>query len=118
MSASNLRPGVRAGFLVERSLSLVDVDVNKAEAIEKEIDGLMGVQSVSFDEDHRRLHIAYDAAHVQLDQIEAVVHKHQGELDNSWWMRFKRGWYRYGDGNTRDNAELEPFCCSKVPPGK
>jgi len=118
MSDTHHKPGVHEAYLVNRHLWLESLDAEKAATIAQEIEALIGVDSLMLDPDSRRLDIAYDASVLQIEQIEAIVHCHGSDLDQSWWTRFKVGWYRYTDQNVQGNAKHEPWCCSKMPPRK
>jgi len=118
MSNTDHKPGVHEVYLVRRKLKLDSLDAEQATAIAQEIEPLLGVDSVALDPVTRRLDIAYDASVLQLEQIEVIVRRYGSDLDQSWWNRFKEGWYRFTDQNVLDNARHEPWCCSKVPPRK
>ncbi len=111
MSEVHHKPGVHDAYLMKRHLKLDDLDADKAALIAQEIHQLVGVDTVALDPETQRLDIAYDASVLQIEQIETVVRRHGSDLDHRWWTRFKEGWYRYTD----DNAQHEPWCCSKVP---
>lgn len=89
MSKKAHRPGVREGFLVKRNLKLSGVNEANAAAMEAELDGLLGVDEVSIDQEQQQLRIAYDACNLQIDGVEEVVRAHQGDIANGWWTRFK-----------------------------
>ena len=65
-----------------------------------------------------RLVVDFDGTHYSTDELVDFIEAHGGHLSNGWWERQKIGWYRATDSNVRDNAEHEPFCCSKIPPMK
>ncbi len=97
MSTTEHKPGVHAACLVNRHLKLEGLDALKVETIAQEIDGLLGVDSVFLDEDSQYLDIAYDASHLSIDDVEAIVRKHGRDLDHGWWTHFQEGWYRFTD---------------------
>jgi hypothetical protein len=65
-----------------------------------------------------RLIVTFDATHWSTDVLVELVGTHGGHLKDGWWERRKLARYRFGDENTRANANLDPFCCSKIPPMK
>lgn len=112
------RVGVHESCLVIRHLKLEGLDHDKAEAIGQEVDAIMGVDMVSLNEDEAILNVAYDASKLNIDTIEAIVHKHGADIGHGWATRFKEGWYRFTDQNIRDNFHHEPWSCHKPPPGR
>lgn len=118
MSNVHHRPGVREEFLVKRQLKLQTLDEARADVIAEEVDGLTGVDSTELNASTGRLDIAYDATHLDLEQVYEILRKHDSGLERGWWNRFKDKWYRFTDQNIRDNARHIPNCCSKPPPGK
>ena len=114
------RPGVDERYLVKRHLQLEHLEPEAAEPIVQDIDALIGVDRVSVDTEASSVDIAYDAStsdHMLTD-IENVLYRHGCDMSGNWWARFKRNWYEFSDRNIHDNAELQPHCCSKAPPGK
>ena len=51
-------------------------------------------------------------------QLDELIEARGGHLKGGWWERQKIARYRFSDDNIRANANLEPFCCSKIPPMK
>ena len=65
-----------------------------------------------------RLIVTFDATHWSTDALIELVGSHGGHLKGGWWERQKLARYRFSDENIRANANLDPFCCSKIPPMK
>jgi hypothetical protein len=65
-----------------------------------------------------RLVVTFDATHWSTDDLIDFVGAHGGHLKTGWWERRKLAGYRFTDDNVRANANLDPFCCSKIPPMK
>jgi len=116
MSDMDHRPGVREAYLVKRHLKLEALDAARAEAIAQEINRLVGVDKVALDKSSGRLDVAYDAAHLRIEQLEEIVRKYGSDLDHGWWTHFKEGWYRFTDQNVRDNAQHEPWSHHRIMP--
>ena len=111
------RPGVAEASRVVRHLKLeTSPEQNLAIAI-AEIDQLVGIDEVALAEEGTLIHLAYDAATVSIDDIEAILTRHNVEVGHGWWNHFKEGHYRFVDQNVKDNAAHVPSCCSKMPPG-
>ncbi len=110
------RLGISEVTLVVRHLKLEQVDNKAVDAAIAEIDKIYGVDSVSFDQKHHILSVAYDASRICLDCIEDVLAEHKLEVSHDWWTHFKEGYYRYVDQNVKDNASHEPLSCHKMPP--
>ena len=64
------------------------------------------------------LQVTFDGTHWSTDGLLELIETHGGRLETGWWARRKLAWYRSSDDNFRANAELDPFCCSKIPPMK
>jgi Mg-chelatase subunit ChlI len=105
------RLGVSKVNLVTRHLKLDANDVEAVHAAVADIDKLYGLDSVSFDEQRRKLHLAYDARRLCLDCIEEILEKHAIKISHDWWTRFKEEHYRFVDQNVKDNAKKEPWSC-------
>lgn len=118
MSQVHHKPGVQEAFLVKRHLKLEALSAEQATTIAQAIGDLAGVDNVMLDRQSLHLDIAYDASKLNIDQVEAIIREHGGQLDHGWWTHFKEGWYRFTDQNIQDNARFEPSCCNKLPPRK
>ncbi|MEH6594154.1 MAG: cation transporter [Colwellia polaris] len=110
------RVGVRENNLVVRNLRLTKVTDENIDGLIAEIDHLFGLDEVSFNRKERTIHLAYDAANLNLDGIENVIRKHGVDIHNDWWTHTKEGYYKYCDQNVKDNFEHEPWSCHKAPP--
>ena len=118
MSDSEHRLGVSEVNLVTRHLKLETVkDEQALEAAIADIDQLYGLDSVSFNADRRKLHLAYDATRLCLDCVEEILEKYALAVSHDWWTRFKEEHYRFVDQNVKDNARQEPWSCHQTPPG-
>ncbi len=111
MTKQEHRLGVSEINLVERHLKLEKSPSEKIQAAVDEIDKLYGMDSVSFDEKHRVLNMAYDASRLNIDGIEEILKKHDVELNHGWWTHFKEEHYRVVDGNVKENATRDPWSC-------
>lgn len=105
------RLGVSRITLVNRHLKLDFSDFNAVHAAVVDIDELYGIDSVSFDDKKRLLHLAYDASRLCLDCVEEILEKYAVEISHDWWNRFKEEHYRFVDQNIKDNAKKEPWSC-------
>ncbi|MEH6825365.1 MAG: hypothetical protein V7629_15780 [Motiliproteus sp.] len=119
--ASDLKPGVRAVFCVQRSLKLAPTSSalllqrpGVLTALARQAEALLGFNRCGQRRD--RLWFEYDAGHLQLDAL--LVLAAQAGLDPaaSRWTRMRLGWYHYQDANIRDNARnTDSTCCSQSP---
>jgi len=105
------RLGVSETTLVNRHLKLDSSDLDAVKAAVADIDELYGLDSVSFDEQKKKLHLAYDASRLCLDCVEDILDKYAVEISRGWWNRFKEEHYRFVDQNVKDNAKKEPWSC-------
>lgn len=112
----NHRVGVNECCLVIRHLKLKRLEHDTAEVIGQKLEGIIGVDMVSFNEDSSVLNVAYDAGKVNIDDIEAIVREGGADIDDGWWTHLKEGWYRYTDENVRENFKREPWSCHQAPP--
>ena len=110
------RTGVSLANLVVRHLKLEPADDDKLNAAIQEIDQLYGLDGVSFDYKSQVLNLAYDAARLNIDDIEELLKKYNLQISHHWWTRFKKNHYAFVDQNVKDNAKAEPHCCNKLPP--
>ncbi len=88
-----------------------------AQTPEEKIDQLFGIDEVSYNIKEGEIHLAYDAANINLDGIEEVIRKHGADVHDDWWTHTKESYYKFVDQNVKDNAAHKPWSCHKVPPG-
>lgn len=117
MTSKTHRLGVSEATRVVRHLKLEKSQKLQLAAAVAEIDQLYGMDEVALAEEGILIHLAYDASHVSIDDIEAALRRHGVEVGHGWWTHFKEGHYRFVDQNVKDNAAHVPTCCSKMPPG-
>ena len=117
MSDFEHRPGVKEATLVVRNLRLTGVDNQNLEALKTEIDKLFGIEEVIYNEKSGSIYLTYDASHINLEGIEAVIRKHGANIHNDWWTHVKESYYQFVDQNIKDNANHQPHSCHKPPPG-
>ncbi|WFM73112.1 cation transporter [Halomonas sp. CKK8] len=111
MSHHDHRPGVSQASLVTRKLKVKPDAAGHISAAVTEIDTLSGLDSVSYDADHRKLHLAYDAKRLCIDDIEEVLARHGVDISSGRWNRIKEDYYRFIDQNVKDNAKQKPWSC-------
>lgn len=116
MKRKEHRPGVSEVNLVARHVKLEGIEQDCIDAVVSEIDQLYGLDEVSYDEESHVLNIAYDASHMSLDDIEAVLRQHNIDLSHDWWTHFKEGYYKFVDQNVKDNVSHHPWSCHNPPP--
>jgi len=117
MSDLDHRVGVIEANLVVRNLRLSNVYEANCEPLIEEIDKLFGIDEVSYNIKEGAIHLAYDATHIDLDGIEAIIRKHGADLHNDWWTHTKEGYYQFVDQNIKDNATHKPWSCHHLPQG-
>ena len=98
-----------------RHLRLERLESGKAELIESTIDKIVGIDSVSINEDQHKLDVSYDASQVNINQIESIINQYGNGIGSDWWTKFKKSWYQFTDSNTMSNARHKPGCCNKPP---
>jgi hypothetical protein len=111
------RPGVSKANGVVRHLKLEESRQPSLTAAVAEIDPLSGMYEVSLTDERTIIHLTYDATRVSIDDIEAILTRHNVEVGHGWWNHFKEGHHRYVDQNVKDNAAHVPTCCNKLPSG-
>ena len=114
MSDLDHRVGVREANLVVRLSNVYEAN---CEPLIEEIDKLFGIDEVSYNIKEGAIHLAYDATHIDLDGIEAIIRKHGADLHNDWWTHTKEGYYQFVDQNIKDNATHKPWSCHHLPQG-
>jgi hypothetical protein len=111
MSNQEHRLGVSEVNLVRRHLKLDTSDLEAVHAAVADIDEFYGLDSVSYDPDHRKLHLAYDAKRLGIDDIEEVLAQHGVDIGAGRWNRIKEDYYRFIDQNVKENAKQKPWSC-------
>ncbi|NIW09206.1 MAG: hypothetical protein GWN33_00820 [Gammaproteobacteria bacterium] len=109
------RTGVNPGFLAKHKLALSGLNATNVKSISAEIDKLWAVDGVLINEQKQTIKIAYDASHHDIDEMIEIIRKHDAEIDDSWWTRYKLGWQRQTDQNIKDNSMHVASCCNKAP---
>ncbi|QFU22775.1 cation transporter [Shewanella eurypsychrophilus] len=115
MSDLDHRGGVKEVNLVVRHLKLEGITAKNKQVILDKIDRIIGIDSVSFDEDTATLNLAYDATHCDLDLFQQLIQEEGADLSHSMWTRVKEGYYKYVDQNVKDNSEHDPYCNNALP---
>lgn len=107
----------QAQFLLRRKLAVEGLTETRWEGFIQELNHH---PCVDFAEriSENRLIVTFDATHWSTDALIELVGANGGYLKGGWWERQKLARYRFSDENIRANANLDPFCCSKIPPMK
>jgi hypothetical protein len=117
MRTKEHRPGVKEVNIVTRHLGLSrPIDAETLNQAMVEIDRLIGLDSITFDDESDKLHFSYDASRLCIDCVEDVLTTYGIQPKQDWWTRFKEGHYRFVDQNVRENARREPWSCHRTPP--
>lgn len=82
----------------------------------REVQALPGVCRAEVDLAHQRLAVRYDATRVDFQAIKAALESAGYPPPGNWWTHLKESWYRFVDGNLRDNANAPPPACCNKPP--
>ena len=109
---------IPTGFRLKRTVRLDGITQEQSQKIQSRFADNPNVENLSFDLNSKTMTTQYHGAYVSIDNILDILDELGVKSSQRFRDRIKLGWYRYGDENTRDNARLEPFCCSKIPPGK
>lgn len=117
MSNFEHRVGVNEDNLVVRTVKLAKITPQNKGDILTKIDEAFGVDAVSFDDNKNELKVAYDATHINLEDIEVIIKGFGGDVADSWWNHIKEDYYKFVDQNVKDNAQHKPWSCHKSPPG-
>lgn len=94
------------------------VHADDAMAIESTIGALPGVCKVFADVEKHRVTVRYDASQINYQAILDALENTSFPPMNSWWSRFKGGWFQFADVNARDNAKAPPAACCNKPPAE
>ena len=116
MNKSEHRLGVSVANLVVRHIKVEQCEIVQIRATIDEINKLIGLDDISFDEKSNVLNLAYDASKVCIDGVEEILKRNGIAVSHDWWTKFKEGYYRFVDENVRDNSKHEPLSCHKPPP--
>lgn len=109
---------IPTGFRLKRTVRLDGITQEQSQQIQLLYADDPNIENLSFDLKSKTMTAQYHGAYVGIDSIISALSELGVKPSRRFRDRVKLGWYRYGDENTRDNARLEPFCCSKIPPGK
>jgi hypothetical protein len=120
-AVSELRPGVRSSFCVQRrvkltplSLILLEQQPSVISALGQQAELLIGFNQLELRD--YTLWLEYDAGHQQLDTWLALLEQAGVHPDMGRWSRMRLGWYRYQDANIRDNSRnTSSTACSQSP---
>jgi hypothetical protein len=107
------RLGVSEINLVERHLKVQKATEEQVCAAVEEIDSLYGIDEVSFDPENQMFLLEYDASRLCIDSLEKLISKHDIEISQDLWSKFKEGYYRFVDQNVHDNHTHTPWSCHK-----
>lgn len=78
----------------------------------------VGVEAFAWDARRQRVELRYDASLVALEQLLELGVGHGLLPAADWRTRWKRSWYRFSDGNIRDNARYQARGCYAKQAGK
>jgi hypothetical protein len=109
--------GVNEFNLVSRHLKIDHLTSENQSALLTEVEQILGVDAVSYDEKQRLFNVAYDATHTDLESIEKIITSYGADISDGWWNHLKEDYYKFVDQNIKDNAEHVPSCCHKPPSG-
>jgi len=85
-------------------------------AIERAVNAVSGVRSISMDMDKHQILVRYDASRSDYEEIVEVLENTGFPSSENWWSRVRGSWYQYSDTNARDNAKAPPPACCNKPP--
>ena len=118
MSHTTHKASIDERFLLKRHLKLNPVSAESAESAENELNAIIGIDSAHICAEKSHLDIAYDGSYKNLDDVEAILLKHDITVANTRWNKIKESWYKNTDENVKENAHHVAHCCNKMPPGK
>lgn len=78
---------------------------------------LEGVISVTWNRARSILIVTYDAMDTSYEEFTQWLEKRGWVLNRGFLARWRAAFYRFIDGNVRENARASPVCCSRPPPG-
>jgi len=85
-------------------------------AIERELGALSGVRTVAADVAEHQVTVLYDTSVLDYRSIEDGLQNIGFPPSDTWWSRFKGGWFQYSDTNAKENAHARPSACCNKPP--
>ncbi|MEH6471189.1 MAG: hypothetical protein V7752_08060 [Halopseudomonas sp.] len=116
-----LRPGVRASYVVRRKLTLAPESIEYLQ----QHDALLSQLNLQCETLHgfnrlerngNSLLLQYDAGNLQLDRLLEPLRLACIQPASNRWTRFRLSWYRYQDANIHDNSRSsDSSCCSQSP---
>ena len=114
----SLRPGVRESYRVSRRIRLDPSSWQQFDAtrpvLEAELELLLGFDRLQSSPPFVQL--SYDAGYLQLDCVLELLQRFKLQPEVGRWQRMRLSWYRFQDGNIRDNSrDTSSSCCSQSP---
>ena len=106
---------VNEAYRVTRHLKLVPVTTSGLEAALSDIQALEAVEKAFFNDKKRMLTVIYDASKQSIDNVAAVLARHEQTISPDWLTRCRQSYYRFTDENIHNNAKHEHVCCNKTP---
>ncbi|MCB1750952.1 MAG: heavy-metal-associated domain-containing protein [Gammaproteobacteria bacterium] len=85
-------------------------------AIERAVNALSGVRSVTVNLDKHLLVVCYDASKSDYQLIVESLKNTGFPPSDDWRSRVRGSWYQFSDTNARDNAKAPPSACCNKPP--
>lgn len=107
-------PG-KGPFDVSRKIRLSLVAANALRDAMRQLRTIDGVRSVAADP-RDQLRVSYDASHLGIRDIEAMLAKAGIASASGAWWRLKSAWYRFLDENAHANAHSQGEACCNRPP--
>ncbi len=111
MSQEKHRLGVSKNNLVTRRIKMTQPDEQTLHTAMAEIDEMFGLDKIAFDQRKQVLSISYDAGKLGIEDFEKILDRYDLKRLNSWWQNYKISYYKFVDGNVKDNAKQEPWSC-------
>ncbi len=102
-------------FDVSRKIPLAPVAAEKLQDAVRQLAALDPLLDVRVDR-HGQLLVSYDASHVGIQDIEALLDKADLLRAPGAWWRLKSAWYRFLDQNAHANAHSHAGACCNRPP--
>ena len=103
-------------FIVHRKISIPTIQENDSRtSIGILLSEIKAIHNYDFNENRKTVQITYDNSLIGFGDIERSLTECGHPISNSWWSKYKSGWYRYLDENAKANAKIKGSACCSNP---
>ena len=103
--------------IVERTFPIAILDALDLPDFIPYLTKRQGILAVVPDPEHRMVRVRYDVRRFNFAEVQTLLDLAGTSRREGLWQRWRTAWFANLDATMRDNAEHQPACCSRLPPG-